>query len=75
MFFLKSKMKNKLQNISNKIISLQKNIDKIEDKLENIKLDKFEINIKFIYLYESKKRFQEEINQLKIQMEFVSQFC
>ncbi len=68
-------MKNKLQNISNKIISLQKNIDKIEDKLENIKLDKFEINIKFIYLYESKKRFQEEINQLKIQMEFVSQFC
>jgi hypothetical protein len=75
MFFLKSKMKNKLQIVSNKIISLQKNIDKIEDKLENIKLDKFEINIKFIYLYESKKRFQEEINQLKIEMESISQFC
>jgi len=68
-------MKNKLQIVSNKIISLQKNIDKIEDKLENIKLDKFEINIKFIYLYESKKRFQEEINQLKIEMESISQFC
>ena len=63
-----------MKKISDNIIKLRNELDKIEDKLEIMNLKYNDVNMKFIFFYKRRELLNEEISQLKLKMELISQF-